>query len=56
MIYIKRPQRQEAQLASLAAPIKGWNARDPIGAMDPLDARDLVNWFPLPSELMLRQG
>lgn len=56
MIYLKRPQRQEAQLASLAAPIKGWNARDPIGAMDPLDARDLVNWFPLPSELMLRQG
>jgi hypothetical protein len=56
VIYLKQPRRPEALMASLAAPIKGWNARDPIGAMNPLEARDLQNWFPTPSDVMLRKG
>jgi len=34
------------QPSSLTAPVKGWNTRDALDAMDPLDAVLLDNWYP----------
>ena len=49
-------QRRSAYTASMASPIGGWNARDSLAEMNPLDAVELVNWFPTPSDLTLRKG
>jgi hypothetical protein len=45
-----------ARTASLAAPIGGWNARDSLAEMQPLDAVQLVNFFPTPTDVTLRKG
>ena len=42
--------------ASIPAPIGGWNARDPLNAMQPTDAIELINWFPLPGSVNGRGG
>ena len=49
-------KRQTAKIASSPAPIGGWNVRDPLPDMKPLDAVVLDNMFCLPSELMIRKG
>ena len=49
-------QRRSAVTASMASPIGGWNARDSLAEMNPLDAVQLINWFPTPSDLTLRKG
>jgi hypothetical protein len=36
--FAKAPRQQASQTVTVAAPIGGWNARDALGAMDPLDA------------------
>src|SRR5690242_9013303 len=41
---------------SVPAPVKGWNTRDAITTMDPLDAVQLDNWYPDASGLSLRNG
>ena len=41
---------------SLPAPVGGWNARDALPAMPPLDAVTLENWFPATTEVLLRDG
>lgn len=41
---------------SVSSPIKGWNTRDALTAMDPLDAVQLDNWYPDTSGLNLRNG
>ena len=45
-----------AVTTSLASPIGGWNARDSLAAMQPLDAVQLVNFFPTPTDVQLRRG
>ena len=45
-----------AAVASLASPIGGWNARDSLAEMNPLDAVQLVNFFPTPTDVTLRKG
>lgn len=50
------PQRPVSFSASLPAPTGGWNARDSLGAMAPLDAPILTNWFPGTTECILRNG
>ena len=45
-----------ASVASLASPIGGWNARDSLAEMNPLDAVQLINFFPTPSDVTLRKG
>jgi hypothetical protein len=45
-----------ATTASLPAPIGGWNARDSLAQMPPLDAVQLVNFFPTPTDVTLRKG
>jgi hypothetical protein len=49
-------KRFTALTASLASPIGGWNARDSLAEMNPLDAVQMVNFFPTPTDVTLRQG
>lgn len=44
------------QPTNLSAPIKGWNTRDALDAMDPLDAILLDNFFPDGGGVMVRNG
>ena len=50
------PKKRTAATASLSAPLGGWNARDSLAEMSPLDAVTLENWFPTPSDVTLRKG
>jgi hypothetical protein len=45
-----------ATTQSLPAPIGGWNARDSVAEMNPLDAVQMINFYPTPSDVTLRQG
>jgi hypothetical protein len=45
-----------ARTTSLPSPIGGWNARDSLAAMSPLDAVQLVNFYPTPTDVSLRRG
>lgn len=45
-----------AQPSNLSAPIKGWNTRDAITDMDPLDAVQLDNFFPDANGVSVRNG
>jgi hypothetical protein len=49
-------QRTNANVASLPAPIGGWNARDSLANMAPTDAVSLDNLFPGVSNVNLRGG
>jgi hypothetical protein len=49
-------QQRKAMTASLASPIGGWNARDSLAEMNPLDAVQMVNFFPTPTDVTLRKG
>jgi hypothetical protein len=54
--FAKIPRQQSAQTVTVAAPIGGWNARDALGAMDPLDAVTLQNFWPGTNSVILRNG
>jgi hypothetical protein len=41
---------------SLPAPVGGWDAKNSLGEMPPENAVFLNNWFPRPSDVMLRNG
>lgn len=49
-------KRAVSQPVSLPAPTGGWNARDGLTAMGPLDAVTLTNWYPATTECVLRNG
>jgi hypothetical protein len=49
-------QKRNALTASLPSPIGGWNARDSLAEMNPLDAVQMVNFFPTPTDVTLRKG
>lgn len=49
-------KRQTAKIVTSPAPIGGWNVKDPLPQMKPIDAVVLDNMFCLPSELMIRKG
>jgi hypothetical protein len=49
-------KRFTATTASVPAPIGGWNARDSVAEMNPLDAVVLENFYPTPSQIQLRKG
>lgn len=50
------PRQQTGMTASRPAPVGGWNARDALAAMPPTDAPIIVNWWPTPANVQLRQG
>jgi len=45
-----------ASTTSVPAPIGGWNARDSLAEMNPLDAVQMINFFPTPTDVTLRSG
>jgi len=49
-------QGARANVASLPAPVGGWNARDSLANMEPADAVQLDNFFPTVSSCVLRGG
>jgi hypothetical protein len=49
-------QRRSAVTTSMAAPIGGWNNRDSLAEMPPLDAVVLTNFWPTPTDVQLRKG
>lgn len=59
---LTRAQRLQAAQApitspiSIPAPVKGWNTRDSLDGMDPLDAILLDNWFPDAGGVNVRNG
>lgn len=50
------PKKRSALTASSPSPIGGWNARDSLAQMNPLDAVQMVNFFPTPTDTTLRKG
>jgi len=51
-----QPKQRSAVTASVSSPIGGWNARDSIAEMPPLDAVVLDNFYPTPTDVQLRLG
>ena len=49
-------QQRRATTASIPSPIGGWNARDSIAEMNPLDAVQLTNFYPTPKDVTMRKG
>ncbi len=50
------PAPQTVQGASIPAPIGGWDAINPLAAMPPQNAVELINFFPQPGYVELRRG
>jgi hypothetical protein len=50
------PKKFSATTTSVPAPIGGWNARDSQANMAPMDAVQLVNWYPTPTDVTMRKG
>jgi len=55
-MLLSQPKKFTASTASVPAPIGGWNARDSLAQMSPTDAVQLINFFPTPTAVTLRQG
>lgn len=53
---VRNAQKRVSKTASVPAPIGGWNARDSLADMSPTDAVSLDNFWPLPYDVMVRQG
>jgi hypothetical protein len=51
-----RPKQNTATTASVPAPIGGWNARDSLANMSPMDAIELINFYPTPTDVTMRKG
>ena len=49
-------QGRNATTTSMAAPIGGWNNRDSLAEMPPLDAVQINNFWPTPTDVQLRKG
>lgn len=47
---------QRTHVASMPAPIGGWNQRDSLASMPKTDAVILDNWFPTPYDVGVRSG
>jgi hypothetical protein len=55
-MLLSQPKKFSAKTTSVPAPIGGWNARDSLAQMPPLDAVQLINFFPTPTDVTLRKG
>jgi hypothetical protein len=53
---IRVNRTQNGITASMPAPVGGWNARDPLANMPITDAVTMVNWWPTPRYIQVRQG
>lgn len=55
-MLLQRAKQNTAKTASVPAPIGGWNARDSLANMNPVDAVQMVNFFPTPTDVTMRKG
>ena len=55
-MLLGQPKKFTAKTTSVASPIGGWNARDSLANMSPLDAVEMVNFFPTPTDVTMRKG
>jgi len=55
-MLLSQAKKNTAFTTSVPAPIGGWNARDSQAAMNPLDAVQMVNWYPTPTDVTMRKG
>lgn len=49
-------KRAVARSATMPAPVGGWNARDSLAAMAQDEAVQLINYWPMPTDVMIRMG
>lgn len=56
MLAVQPRTQQRALSLDRPAPIRGWNTRDPISAMQPGEAITLDNWFPDHDACRVRDG
>lgn len=54
--FLGTAARDQLQSESIPAPVKGWDAANPLADMDPASAVILDNWFPEPTYCRLRAG
>lgn len=50
------PSVTPGKVETFSACVGGWNARDPVAAMQPTDAVAMVNWFPRQADVITRLG
>jgi len=55
-MILGQPKQRTAKTASIPAPLGGWNARDSLANMNPMDAVEIINFFPTPTDVTLRKG
>ena len=53
---IKTNKRQISKSKSIQAPVGGLNARDAVANMKETEATIMVNWFPTPADVVIRNG
>lgn len=51
-----RPIRPRTKIVSIASPVGGWNARDALADMPPLDAVSMINYWPTTTTVSARFG
>ncbi len=54
--YVQPQKQRVAKVASIPAPIGGWNARDSKASMEPTDAVIMENMRPMPGAVVVRNG
>ena len=55
-MLLQRAKQNTAKTASVPAPIGGWNARDSQANMSPIDAIQMLNFYPTPTDVTMRKG
>jgi len=55
-MLLSQPKKFSAKTTSVPAPIGGWNGRDSLAQMSPLDAVEMVNFYPTPTDVTMRKG
>ena len=55
-MLLSQSKKFSAKTASVPAPIGGWNGRDSLAQMSQLDAVQMVNWYPTPTDVTMRKG
>ena len=55
-MLLSQPKKFTAKTTSVPAPIGGWNGRDSLAQMSPLDAVEMVNFYPTPTDVTMRKG
>jgi hypothetical protein len=55
-MLLQKSKQNTANTTSVPPPIGGWNARDSLANMNPLDAVQLINFFATPTDVTMRAG